>query len=765
MTDTSPKSSLKSSANAEPDSTSRRPRKWMRGAAVVLAFAAGFGAADAYVRIQINGKSLQWSNPAINWRLNASGSDNIADDSHIAAIEHGFQAWEDISGSDISFTRGADTNDVAPGASSHIVAFDENNTSGYFPTGSGIVAITPISFDTGSGNILDADILFNGGQYNFSTDGSAGTFDVQDVLSHEIGHFIGLDHSPQMSGTLWPYVSSRQWLHRSLTTDDRSGAIAVAPTGSQSRLTGRVRRDSDNTVIRGAMVSAISAADGRLIGMAATTSTGAFTIRGVPAGSYWLHVTPLEGGMTSGNLTGNSAVETDFAAGFFGSFNVPSTFNVTQGNETACGTAYLDADIAMKDSANAAVIMRRGDAAIVTIFGSGFVADQMDVISKSPNISISSVTSASSFVRATVTVNGLADLGSYDLYIRHSGGDFDVASGIVEVVLDPPTIIGLDTTTGSIAGGEEVTITGTNFQDGAYVLFGGLEAQSVTFTNSTTLVATTPSVAAGIVDVAVHNQDGQQTTSNNSFTFEGSAVYTSMIPRFGNIDGGTTVYIVGDNFSPQTQVLFDGQAGNVTYKTSTVLQVRTPAHAAGQVNMVLRNLNSPDNTVNNAFTYVTEKDPSISAFTPDSGPKGGGTLVRIYGSNLSNIASVRFGVDPVSGQGGKLGTALSKINGGEVRSRTVLNSNAGSYGILVTTETGQSALTTGYTFENDGSSGGSGASLGSAGGGGGCSTRFDQSGLNDWRLELPGWILLFGGAWLQRHRQRRKLAKAVVRVD
>ncbi|MCP4093855.1 MAG: matrixin family metalloprotease [Planctomycetes bacterium] len=766
MTDTSPKSSPKSSAKAELDYADRRPRKWLRGAAVLLAFAVGFGAADAYVRIQINGKSLQWANPSLNWRLNANGSDNITDDSHIAAIEHGFQAWEDISGSNIAFTRGADTNDVAPGASSHIVAFDENNTSGYFPNGSGIVAITPISFDTGSGNILDADILFNGSQYDFSTDGSAGTFDVQDVLSHEIGHFIGLDHSPQISGTLWPYVSSRQWLHRSLTTDDRSGAIAVAPSGSQSRLTGSVRRDSDNSVIRGAIVSAISSADGRLIGMAATTSTGAFTIRGVPAGSYWLHVTPLEGGMTSGNLTGNSPVDTDFAADFYGSFNVPTSFNVTQGNETAAGTVYMDADIAMKDSANAAVITRRGDAVMVTIFGSNFVADQMDVISKSPNISISNVTSASSFVRATVTVNGVADLGSYDLYIRHSGGDFDVASGIIEVVLDPPTIVGLDTTTGSIAGGEEVTITGTNFQNGAYVLFGGLEAETVSFVNSTTLTVTTPAVAAGIVDVAVHNGDGQQVTSDSAFTYQGTAVYTSMLPKVGNIDGGTKVYIVGDNFSPQTQVLFDGEVGNVTYKTSTILQVTTPAHAAGQVNMILRNLNSPDRVVNNVFTYVTDKDPKITSFTPGQGPKGGGTLVRIYGSNLKNIASVRFGVDPVSGQGGKLGNALNSINKGEVRSRTRLNSNAGSYGILVTTETGQAAMVTGYTFESDGSAGGSGASLGAGGGGGGgCSARLDQSGMNDWRVEVPGWMLLFGGAWLQRRRQRRKLAIAVVRVD
>jgi hypothetical protein len=738
----------------------------MRGRALILALAARVGAPAPYVRIQINGRTRQWSNPSITWRLNASGSDDISDDSHVAAIEHGFQAWEDISGSGINFTRGADTQDVAPGASTHIVAFDENNTSGYFPGGSGIVAITPISFDTGSGNILDADILFNGGQYTFSTDGSPGTFDVQDVLSHEIGHFIGLDHSPQISGTLWPYVSTAQWLHRSLTTDDRSGAIAIAPQGGQSRLTGTVRRASDSTVVRSAIVSAISAADGRLIGMAATTSSGNFTIRGVPAGSYWVHVTPLEGGMTSANLTGNASVDTDFAARFYGSFAAPSLFTVTAGNNTNCGTVQVSDDIVMRDSANAAVVLRNSQSAIITIFGTGFTADQMSLSSKSADITVTNVTSASSFVRGTVTIGAGAEIGSYDLYIRDSSGDFDVASGVVEVVAAPPTISGLSDDTGSSAGGETITVSGTGFQPGAYVLFGGIEAPTVTFTDSTTLVVTTPAVNVGTVDLAVHNADGQQVTDDSAFTFQASPSFTAMLPDAGHTGGGTTVYITGGNFSPQTQVLFGGVPGVVTYKTSTVLQVATPAHALGTVDMFLRNVGSPDEIVADAFTFVATPDPSILSFTPDNGPKAGGTLVRIFGSNLANIASVRFGVDSVSGQGGKLAQNLSLINSGELRAETVINPSAGSFGILATTDTGQSVLAPGFTFEgSSGSSGGSGASLDTGGGGGGCSARLDSTEEADWRLEIPGWLLLVGGLLLQRRRQRRRLATAPVAVE
>jgi hypothetical protein len=138
-------------------------------------------------------------------------------------------------------------------------------------------------------------------------------------------------------------------------------------------------------------------------------------------------------------------------------------------------------------------------------------------------------------------------------------------------------------------------------------------------------------------------------------------------------------------------------------------------------------------------------------------------LVRVFGTNLGSIASVRFGVDPVSGQGGKLGTLLDLINSGEVRAKTAINSNAGSYGILVTTDTGQAALTAGFTFDSD-NDGGSGISL-DGGGGGGCSANLSEGRQTDWRYELPGWLLLFAGAWYQRRRQRNKRSKVLVAVE
>ncbi|MEZ6020564.1 MAG: matrixin family metalloprotease [Planctomycetota bacterium] len=74
------------------------------------------------------------------------------------------------------------------------MTFDEINSSGYFPTGSGIVAITPLEFYT-TGRIIDADVLFNGKDFHFTTKQETNRFDIQDVAAHELGHLLGLDHS------------------------------------------------------------------------------------------------------------------------------------------------------------------------------------------------------------------------------------------------------------------------------------------------------------------------------------------------------------------------------------------------------------------------------------------------------------------------------------------------------------------------------------------------------------------------------------------
>jgi hypothetical protein len=82
-----------------------------------------------------------------------------------------------------------------------------------------------------------------------------------------------------------------------------------------------------------------------------------------------------------------------------------------------------------------------------------------------------------------------------------------------------PTISTVSPTTGTTAGGTVVTITGTGFQSGATVTFGGTAASSVTFNSSTKLTATAPAHAAGSVSVVVTNPGGLNATKNPAYFY------------------------------------------------------------------------------------------------------------------------------------------------------------------------------------------------------------------------------------------------------
>ncbi len=84
----------------------------------------------------------------------------------------------------------------------------------------------------------------------------------------------------------------------------------------------------------------------------------------------------------------------------------------------------------------------------------------------------------------------------------------------------PPTVTNISPSSGPIAGGTAVTITGTNFVAGATVTIGGVAATNVTVVSATQITATTPPRAAGSVDVRVQNPDGQFGTRAGGFTYD-----------------------------------------------------------------------------------------------------------------------------------------------------------------------------------------------------------------------------------------------------
>jgi plastocyanin len=91
--------------------------------------------------------------------------------------------------------------------------------------------------------------------------------------------------------------------------------------------------------------------------------------------------------------------------------------------------------------------------------------------------------------------------------------------GTITVVATPANPTGVTPATGPSAGGTSVTITGTDFQSGAAVTFGGVAAANINVVDANTITATTPAHPAGTFDIVVTNPGSVGATLSPGFTF------------------------------------------------------------------------------------------------------------------------------------------------------------------------------------------------------------------------------------------------------
>ena len=99
-----------------------------------------------------------------------------------------------------------------------------------------VLAATYI-WDDGNGTILEADIVYNTSHnWAINTVIGVGTtecgtdFDVQAIGTHEIGHFIGLNHVSSEDATMAPTAAKGELKKQTLTPGDVMGANVVVPS-------------------------------------------------------------------------------------------------------------------------------------------------------------------------------------------------------------------------------------------------------------------------------------------------------------------------------------------------------------------------------------------------------------------------------------------------------------------------------------------------------------------------------------------------------
>lgn len=249
-----------------------------------------------------SGLELFWPSSSLNLRI-SNGSKSLSNSQVQNTLQNSLNQWNPASNAKIMIN----------GASRNSLTFSQNTNV----FGSGVVGVTQISYGS-SGNITQADIILNEKNYTFTTvpsDTLGSTVYLGDVLTHELGHFVGLSHSEVLESTMF-YSAFRG--QATVAEDDRAG-IRAKYDGSLQVIQGRVA-GGKNIGVFGAHVIAFSATDGSVQASTITEENGGFVLTGLrPDRTYYLYVTRLKSG---GNISSEyRSVQSNFCPGVFvGSF-------------------------------------------------------------------------------------------------------------------------------------------------------------------------------------------------------------------------------------------------------------------------------------------------------------------------------------------------------------------------------------------------------------------------------------------------------------
>lgn len=601
-----------------------------------------------FVQIRFNPGSdgFKWPTTTVRFVIQDNGSGDVPGKSDESGIRLAFRSWEQVPDSFVRFSEDtfADstrTDYTAPDI--HLVMWDEDSSTGLFPAGSNVIALTPILASTVDGTILDADIVFNG-ELRFTTDPGreASRFDVQAVATHEIGHFIGFDHSGGTYSTMFASIPSGSTYCRSLERDDAAGAAVLYGTGASTRATiqGTIGLVGGGNVAY-AQVVAIERVSGTLGGQALTDANGSYLIAGLLPGSYDLYVEPVNGPFNLADTIGFKGVT---GSGFPTTFNVGNPVSLTAGQSAAASWNVANQAPTLNVSATAGGIVSTGENTALALVGTGLDTITSVTVSGTGVVVNSLSSQSATGVILSLSANAGIPTGLRTLTLHTATTEVAVATAGLDVIAPFPIVSLVSPIELQAQGGQTITVSGSGFVDGSQVIVGGQIATGVFVAagggSLTCIAPPSPGSTAG-QDVVVIRPDGREARLRAVVFYEEAPVPTSVDPALGPAAGGTVHTVRGGGFTSPLSVSFGGVSAEVISVTSDAIQIRLPPHAAGAVDVSVTAAGKTG-LLQNGLTYVNGAAPVIESLSPDRGGTAGGTNVSIRGSGFATNAEVRF---------------------------------------------------------------------------------------------------------------------------
>lgn len=166
---------------------------------------------------------------SITYRLNTSSVPSTVGGNNLDAIvQSGFSQYSQATGGKVNFILGANTNVSRS-------RFDGQNVITWGRLGSGSLGITYVWYYPSTGNLAEVDTVMNS-RYKWSLSNQDAcadnkTYDAKNIMTHELGHWMGLndmyDASLFNDATMYGYGSLGEVKKNTLTTGDKMGIFNI----------------------------------------------------------------------------------------------------------------------------------------------------------------------------------------------------------------------------------------------------------------------------------------------------------------------------------------------------------------------------------------------------------------------------------------------------------------------------------------------------------------------------------------------------------
>ncbi|MDC0851427.1 S8 family serine peptidase, partial [Euryarchaeota archaeon] len=233
----------------------------------------------------------------------------------------------------------------------------------------------------------------------------------------------------------------------------------------------------------------------------------------------------------------------------------------------------------------------------------------------------------SSAIQFTAPADGIYFVKSYryqDTIPIGRYGNYD----LTVTYINHPSISSTSPSFGSVEGGYNIEVLGSNFESGATVMFGAYNSSQVIWNNASSLTVLVPANIPGYSDVKIYNPENSdgitpQVTISNLFEYTGTPldpVINSISPNFGDYTSSTEVIITGDYLIDGLTTNFGStQISSITVVDAKTIQATIQPLSKGVHTIKVINPNGAYSSMINGFeSTLTEINSVGSNFNTDS---------------------------------------------------------------------------------------------------------------------------------------------------